>query len=229
MRQRPSPQERQQQRTGQVRVQGLHLSRVLASGRPSASRALRLSGKTPGRAQLAAQHRAGHGRFAHDGGQTGRKKCNSLARPCRRWARKRPSGGNGKRSNSMRCGRSWVDGGITCGCVWSLSMPAGAWWLGCWADATRPRSSDCGRPYRDATGGIAGTSPTCSRPTWACCPAGSSAVAPRGTAARAPSKRSIVPCVNVAACSSESLVPLVNRWRCTANASKILSIITTSH
>ena len=42
-----------------------------------------------GRAQFAAQHRAGHGRFAHDHGQAGKKKCSCQVRPCPACGRKK--------------------------------------------------------------------------------------------------------------------------------------------
>ena len=98
--------------------------------------------------------------------------------------------------------------GARSGFGWPSSAPAGASWLGCWAAATRPRPGACGKPCPSVTAGIAGTSPTCSRPTWARCRVGGTAAAPRATTARASSKPLTVPCASAAVCSSGSPAPL---------------------
>ena len=52
------------------------------------------------------------------------------ARPCPACGRKRPSAGNGRPLNSMRCGPLWPAKSAKCGCGWPLSAPADASWPG---------------------------------------------------------------------------------------------------
>ena len=150
-----------------------------------------------------------------------KKKCKLHTRPYPACGRKRPNARNGRRSNSMKCGRLWASGGAKSGSGWRSSAPARASWPGCWAAATRPPHAACGKPCPAATGGIADTSPTCFRLTWACYRAGSTAAAPKAAAGQALSRPSIVPCASVAACSCERPAPSARPWPCTMPALKL--------
>ena len=118
---------------------------------------------------------------------------------------------NGRRWNWMKCGRLWANGGEKSGPGWPSSVPAGASWPGGWAGVMRPRPGAYGWRSPRAIAAITGISPTCGRPMWASCPAGTTGAAPKKAVAPASSKPSIVPYADAAASSCGNPAPSVSR------------------
>ncbi len=192
-------------------MQRLRASSPFYPRRRGQSAAVCAGGRVAGRAQLAAQHCPRDGYLAGDDCQPDKKKRKRLRRRSRACAPKRTRKRSGKRWSWMKCGPSWAARSAKSGCGWPSNGPAGASWPGCWADGTRPRPGACGWLCLRATTAIAGILPTCGRPTWRCCPAGTIAAAPRAAAEQVLSKPSTVRYASAVGCSCENLVPSASR------------------
>ena len=190
-------------------MHGLRLPRLFTACGSGPGRAPRAGGKAAGRAQFAAQHRAGHGRLAHERSQAGKKKRRKRPRRCRAGGRRKPSASDGRYSNWMRGGRLWGANNEKGGYGWPSSAPADASWPGCWVSVARPPVAGSGRHCPPATAAPAGTTPTSGPPMPPCClrtPTGATNPArPRW------SKPSIAPCASVAACWYASLARSASR------------------
>lgn len=134
-------------------MQSVRLPGALCTGGRGQSGAVRAGGATAGRAQLATQHCARHGRLAHEHCQIDKKKRCSPRRPYPGYARKSLNERSPKPSETIECRRLWTGARANSSAGWSWSGPRAALWPGYWyrAAAGRPQPGACDRPYPGAT------------------------------------------------------------------------------